>query len=142
MNVQNNEDAKRLLAAAVGFLEASKAIRGIEGPPVHYPALYTNLYYTIELSLKSYLSSRGMARSVLSKLGHKLGQSLERAQIEGFQVRDSRLAEFIGQVDGKLLELRYLEGSGFETAEPDEAILLVAKLLEDIAHGIPAWSLR
>lgn len=139
--VQNNEDTKRLLANSVGFFESAKAIMRIGGPPVHFPALYVNFYYAVELSLKAYLSSRGRTRKQLRAIGHQLVALLAEATSAGLSCRDPRVSTLVGQLDQNLLNLRYLDGTGFEVEEPDITERIVAFLLEDVAHGIPVADL-
>lgn len=140
--VLNNEDAKRFLANAMGFLLSTKAISEIPGPLVHYPALYVNLYYSLELALKAYLASRGHDRRKLKQISHNLGDLLSLAASLGLTFRDPRATRLIGQMDRNLMDLRYLDGPGFQVEEPEIAIQILSLIIEDVAHAIPASDLH
>lgn len=123
---RNRELTKRLLAAATGWREAARILQSKTAEGVFlWPPFYTMLFYAIEQSLKAFLASRGATRTDLKNIQHNLNELVERTEDQGFKIEDRRLAEFIKQLEGKLLELRYLEGDGINLAEPEEAIKLL-----------------
>jgi hypothetical protein len=129
---------KRLLAAATGWREAARVIltAEIEGTLL-WPPFYTSLFYCLEQSLKAFLASRGYSRDNLKAIGHNLNVLAEKAEAEGLAIGNGRFKELLGQLEGKLLELRYLEGEAIEIAEPDEALKLVDKYFETLSCAVP-----
>ena len=123
---RNRELTKRLLAAAIGWREAARILQPMTAEGVFlWPPFYTTLFYALEQSLKAFLASRGATRTDLKNIGHNLNELVELTEEQGFAIGDRRLAEFIKQLEGKLLELRYLAGDGINLAEPEEAIKLL-----------------
>jgi hypothetical protein len=133
---------KRMLAAATGWREAARAIQPltVEGMFL-WPPFYTTLFYALEQSLKAFLASQGASRSDLREIGHSLNELARRSEEAGLELGKGRFPEFLAQLEGKLLELRYLEGEAIELADPEEAMKLVDEHFQVISRAIPIGEL-
>lgn len=141
-SIENPGLTKRLIAAATGWREAARAIHTVSIESVAlWPPFYCSLLYSIEMSLKAYLASRGFDRNQLKGFGHNLKNLVNLAAEHGFVVSDQRLPLFIVQANEKLLELRYLEGDEIELIRPDEILEVVDAHFLDVAKAIPISAL-
>ena len=122
--IQNPEDTKRLIAASLAFHKTAELLFNYK-EVFHWPPFYTNLFYSIELSFKAFLASRGQDRAQLKKLNHSLQKLLTNSEQAGLVVPNPRFRELIAQIDGRLFDLRYLEGGGILVVEATEALELV-----------------
>jgi hypothetical protein len=135
--VENRELTKRLLASATSWLEAARTLlHSTKDEVLLWAPIYTMLFYTLEQSLKAYLASRGATRADVIGFGHRLKDLASSAKQQGLELGEGRFVELLAQLDGKLLELRYLEGEGIEVAEPDEALELVDDYFQIVARAI------
>lgn len=142
MPIENAVLTKRLIAAATGWREAARAILSVRVESVVlWPPFYCSLLYSIEMSLKAYLASRGSDRTELKRVGHNLKDLVNLAAERGLPVADQRLTIFIVQASEKLLELRYLEGDEIELVEPEEILSVVDAHFVQLARAIPISAL-
>lgn len=140
--VLNNEDTKRLLAASLGFQQATEAIQRLDHEMLHWPAFYTNAYYCVELSFKAFLSSRGVSRTNLRKISHDLVRAKKDAINLGFEIIDARLTELIDQMNGNLFGLRYLEGGSLVLLAIEEVVEVLDGHVQNVARLIPSKELK
>jgi len=133
--IRNVREVKRLMANAISFTEAARRIKGDE--LFLWPPFYVCLYYAIELSFKAFLSSRGHSLGDLKKIGHGLRDLSDACVMARFVYRDEAFSELINQIDGRLHDLRYLQGDSIEVVTADEALNLVDGNLRLISLEIP-----
>jgi len=135
--MQNAEKVKRLLSSAISFHKAADIIN--QHREFHFwPPIYVSLYYALEMSMKAFLSSRGVNRSDLKNLGHNLRDLVSECEKRSMLFPNNRFLEFVGQIDGKLLELRYLEGGDIEMVEAHEALDLTWQHIVSVCAHIPS----
>lgn len=144
MNDRERQEAKRLLAGAVGFVSAAKATHEhhLANPrePEHWPAISVLVCYAFELSLKAFLTSRGATAAKLKKdLGHDLVKGLTEARALGYRPPHPAIEKLIGLLSPlhESSELRYLEAKSAELPEMQQLIAIALTHLEGIGEQIP-----
>jgi hypothetical protein len=122
----------------MGFLVAAEAVheRHLQNTKEleHWPALTVNLCYTLELSLKSFITLHGADQRKLKNVGHNLIKCLAEAQSVGYTPTHPAISELI-----KILSpyhtshsLRYLEGGAAELPEPRNMIAITREHVSGI----------
>jgi hypothetical protein len=134
--MQNIEAVKRLFSSALGFYKAAEIVQGHKEFQL-WPPIYVSLFYALEMSLKAFLASRGMDRAALKGFNHRLSILINECEKAGMVFPNPRFHEFVGQIDGKLMEIRYLEGDDIEVAEAPEALELTWQHLISVWAHIP-----
>ena len=139
-----DSDANRFLAGAYGFFEAARLLQNanLQGPERWHP-IYVNLCYSLELSLKGFLSAQGVQAKILKfEIGHDLEKALTEAIKFGYVPHDKDalpwLISLLSPVH-KDHSLRYLIGP--EVVLPDrhdQSIMIVSNHMRAIAEQMVA----
>lgn len=137
--MENKERAFLYRGAAIGFIDASKGILWIERQKhiLHWPALYLNLGYALEISSKAFLLERGYHNDYLLKeVGHDLDIVIIQVERCGVHL-DSGLKEIVSLLNPhfKRQALRYLEGDDQFNLPSDanQAVTVVSKYVEQLS---------
>ena len=137
--------AKHLFSGGHGFLEAARSLLILKpNGLIHWPAVYVNLCYALELSLKAYIFHRGETEKTLRIIGHDLVVALDTAKRLGYIPPTDKLAELVLLLKDshKDHSLRYLKDETIDLPEDhDFVIWIVDEHFKALAKQIPITSL-
>ncbi len=138
MTNDDRERTRMFIINAVGFKEAAAATYAAPGM-FHWPAFYMLLCFSIELSLKAFLASRGLTEQELKRIGHELSTAFQKAVKLGLSEHNPKFRTLLTQVSEahRLHEFRYLKSKSIEIVEPQEALDILEDHIRNMGAQIP-----
>jgi hypothetical protein len=90
---------------ALAFLRAAQALIQVDDGSRSWPALYVNLSFAIELSLKAFSRNAGGADEDLKKLGHNLVSGFDKATELGFTPSSSLQRKLVDDLSPSFVDM-------------------------------------